>query len=128
MPRYAALCSIAAKLQPLGFVDGNLAMLQHILCDEIRDFCQIFRHKRPALVAAVAAGAGGAVIVEAERERCLLYTSRIRSASEVLSYFKLRGKDPRKPKGFSWSLQGGPEGNRNPSGLVFFCQRFLLEK
>ena len=71
MPRYAALCSIAAKLQPLGFVDGNLAMLQHILCDEIRDFCQIFRHKRTALVAAVAAGAGGAVIVEAERERLI---------------------------------------------------------
>ena len=41
---------------------------------------------------------------------------------------KLRGKDPRKPKGFSWSLQGGPEGNRNPSGLVFFSQSFLLEK
>ena len=26
------------------------------------------------------------------------------------------------------SVQGDPEGNRNPSGLVFFCQRFLLEK
>ena len=47
-------------------------MLQHILCDEIRDFCQIFRHKRTALVAAVAAGAGGAVIVEAERERLII--------------------------------------------------------
>ena len=44
----------------------------HILCDEIRDFCQIFRHKRTALVAAVAAGAGGAVIVEAERERLII--------------------------------------------------------
>ena len=43
----------------------------------------------------------------------------------ILSY---RGKDPRKPKRFSWSVQGGPEGNRNPSGLFFFCQRFLLEK
>jgi hypothetical protein len=39
-----------------------------------------------------------------------------------------RGKNPEKPKRFFWPLQGGPEGNRNPSGLVFFCQRFLLEK
>ena len=51
-----------------------------------------------------------------------------RTASEILSYYNFRGKDPRKPKRFSWSVQGGPEGNRNPSGLVFFCQRFLLEK
>ena len=28
-----------------------------------------------------------------------------------------RGKDPRKPKRFSWSVQGGPGGNRNPPGL-----------
>ena len=43
----------------------------------------------------------------------------------ILSY---RGKSPEKPKRFFWSVQGGPEGNRNPSGLFFFCQRFLLEK
>ena len=49
-------------------------------------------------------------------------------ASEILGCFKFRGKSPEKPKGFFWSVQGGPEGNRNPSGLVFFCQRFLLEK
>ena len=48
--------------------------------------------------------------------------------SEILRCFKFRGKSPEKPKGFFWSVQGGPEGNRNPSGLVFFCQRFLLEK
>ena len=46
----------------------------------------------------------------------------------ILSSNKFRGKSPEKPKGFFWSVQGGPEGNRNPSGLVFFCQRFLLEK
>ena len=39
-----------------------------------------------------------------------------------------RGKSPEKPKRFFWSVQGGSGGNRNPSGLVFFCQRFLLEK
>ena len=39
-----------------------------------------------------------------------------------------RGKDPRKPKRFSWSVQGGLGGNRNPPRLFFFCQRFLLEK
>ncbi len=33
-----------------------------------------------------------------------------------------------KTEGEFWSVQGGPEGNRNPSGLIFFCQRFLLEK
>ena len=49
-------------------------------------------------------------------------------ASEILGCFKFRGKSPEKPKRFFWSVQGGPEGNRNPSGLVFFCQRFLLEK
>ena len=43
----------------------------------------------------------------------------------VLSY---RGKDPRKPKRFSWSVQGSLRGNRNPLRLFFFCQRFLLEK
>ena len=47
-------------------------------------------------------------------------------ASEILSSIRSRGKSPEKPKGFFWSVQGGPEGNRNPSGLVFFCQRFLL--
>ena len=41
---------------------------------------------------------------------------------------KLRGKDPRKPKRFSWSVQGSLRGNRNPLRLFFFCQRFLLEK
>ncbi len=46
----------------------------------------------------------------------------------ILSCSKFRGKNPRKPKRFSWSVQGGPGGNRNPPGLVFFCQRFLLEK
>ena len=49
-------------------------------------------------------------------------------ASDILGCFKFRGKSPEKPKGFFWSVHGGPEGNRNPSGLVFFCQRFLLEK
>ena len=49
-------------------------------------------------------------------------------ASEILSCFKLRGKDPRKPKRFSWSVQGSLRGNRNPLRLFFFCQRFLLEK
>ena len=49
-------------------------------------------------------------------------------AAKFLSCYKLRGKRPEKPKRFSWSVQGGPEGNRNPSGLVSFCQRFLLEK
>ena len=43
----------------------------------------------------------------------------------ILSY---RGKDPRKPKRFSWSVQGSLRGNRNPLRLFFFCQRFLLEK
>ena len=47
-------------------------------------------------------------------------TKLISIAPEDLSCFKYRGKDPRKPKRFSWSVQGGPEGNRNPSGLVFF--------
>ena len=30
-----------------------------------------------------------------------------------------RGKDPRKPKRFSWPLQGGSGGNRNPPELLF---------
>ena len=34
----------------------------------------------------------------------------------VLSY---RGKDPRKPKRFSWSVQGSLRGNRNPLRLFF---------
>ena len=34
----------------------------------------------------------------------------------------------RKTKGFYWSVQGGQGGNRNPPGLVFFSQSFLLEK
>ena len=34
-----------------------------------------------------------------------------------------RGKDPRKPKRFSWSVQGGPEENRNPSGPQIANQR-----
>ena len=29
---------------------------------------------------------------------------------------------------FLGALKGAPGGNRNPPGLVFFCQRFLLEK
>ena len=41
---------------------------------------------------------------------------------------KLRGKDPRKPKRFSWSVQGSLRGNRNPLRLVFFLPLFLLEK
>ena len=55
-------------------------------------------------------------------------TTPIRTASVILSCSKLCGKSPENPKWFFWSVQGGPEGNRNPSGLVFFCQRFLLEK
>ena len=39
-----------------------------------------------------------------------------------------RGKDPRKPKRFSWSVQGSLRGNRNPLRLVFFLPLFLLEK
>ena len=39
-----------------------------------------------------------------------------------------RGKAPRKPKGFSWSVQGSLRGNRNPLRLVFFLPLFLLEK
>ena len=31
-------------------------------------------------------------------------TTLVRTASEILSCFKLRGKDPRKPKRFSWAL------------------------
>ena len=45
-----------------------------------------------------------------------------------LSIVSYRGKDPRKPKRFSWSVQGSLRGNRNPLRLFFFCQRFLLEK
>ena len=41
------------------------------------------------------------VLLTAEAQRCSCY----------------RGKDPRKPKRFSWSVQGGPGGNRNPPGL-----------
>ena len=41
---------------------------------------------------------------------------------------KFRGKGPRKPKGFSWSVQGSLRGNRNPLRLVFFLPLFLLEK
>ena len=55
-------------------------------------------------------------------------TTLIGTASKILSCFKFRGKSPEKPKRFFWSVQGGPGGNRNPPGLVFFCQRFLLEK
>ena len=40
----------------------------------------------------------------------------------------LRGKDPRKSKRFSWSVQGSLRGNRNPLRLVFFLPLFLLEK
>ena len=43
-------------------------------------------------------------------------------------FLNYRGKDPRKPKRFSWSVQGSLRGNRNPLRLFFFCQRFLLEK
>ena len=36
---------------------------------------------------------------------------------------------PEKPKRFFWSVQGSSGGgNRNPPGLVFFLQLFLLEK
>ena len=52
------------------------------------------------------------VLLTAEAQRCSCY----------------RGKDPRKPKRFSWSVQGSLRGNRNPLRLFFFCQRFLLEK
>ena len=55
-------------------------------------------------------------------------THAVRTASEILSCYKFRGKSPEKPKRFFWSVQGGPEGNRNPSGLVFFLPLFLLEK
>ena len=50
-------------------------------------------------------------------------THAVRTASELLSCFKLRGKRPEKPKRFFWSVQGDPEGNRNPSGLVFLVKQ-----
>ena len=37
-----------------------------------------------------------------------------------------RGKSPEKPKGFFWSVQGGPGEIEIPPGLVFFSQSFLF--
>ena len=42
--------------------------------------------------------------------------------------FQSSREKSRKTEAVFWPVQGGPEGNRNPSGLVFFSQSFLLEK
>ena len=43
---------------------------------------------------------------------CVLRADRVvrhyGAASKILSCIKLRGKSPEKPKGFFWSVQGGP--------------------
>ena len=46
----------------------------------------------------------------------------------ILSCYKYAGKVQKNRRGFSGRFKGAPGGNRNPPGLVFFCQRFLLEK
>ena len=56
------------------------------------------------------------------------YEAFTRNAKNFEQFFKFRGKDPRKLGRFSWSIQGTPGENRNPPGLVFFSQSFLLEK
>ena len=44
----------------------------------------------------------------------------------ILSSIKLRGKDPRKPKRFSWALQGGSGGKIEiPPGSFSFCHFFF---
>ena len=43
-------------------------------------------------------------------------------ASEILSCYKFRGKDPRKPKRFSWSVQGGSGGkSKSPRARFLFA-------
>ena len=63
---------------------------------------------------------------------CVLRADRVvrhyGAASKILSCIKLCGKSPEKPKGFFWSVQGGPGEIEIPPGLVFFSQSFLLEK
>ena len=42
--------------------------------------------------------------------------------SEILSVIKFRGKDPRKPKGFSWAVQGGSGGkSKSPRARFLFA-------
>jgi hypothetical protein len=59
---------------------------------------------------------------------CVLRADRVvrhyGAASKILSCIKLRGKSPEKPKGFFWSVQGGPGGNRNPPRARFLFPIF----
>ena len=45
-------------------------------------------------------------------------------ASEFLSCFRFRGKDPRKPKRFSWSVQGGSGGKSKSPRARFLLPAF----
>ena len=52
-------------------------------------------------------------------------THAVRTASEILSCFKFRGKSPEKPKRFFWSVQGGSGGgNRYPPRARFLFAAF----